>query len=161
MEDGNSEEERRGLDSDGRVWRGEVEERKARGYRMVYPECPGNNERLGRRGNFIARSLDVVWVVRERERGEEVEERRRDLSDFRNTRALGVSNQTPPFLSKTLSLFIYLSIYLSVTSVSPSPLLRPASYFRPPFSGFCAFLPLFALSFLLFLLSSLSLSFSR
>lgn len=67
------------------------------------PERPGNNERLGRRGNFIAlgRSMCAARLrgrsqARRRARGEGL--RGRDLSNFRNTRALGVSNQTPPFL---------------------------------------------------------------
>lgn len=53
MEDGNSGIRRGGEARLRFGWKGverrgrrEVEERKARGYRMVYPECPGNNERL-------------------------------------------------------------------------------------------------------------------
>ena len=90
---------------------------------------------------------------REGERGRR-RGRRRDLSDFRNTRALGVSNQTPPFLSKTLSLFIYLSICLlrlSLPLLSPTPLLifglpllfpvsAPSPPLRPCVSPFPSFL---------------------
>ena len=90
---------------------------------------------------------------REGERGRR-RGRRRNLSDFRNTRALGVSNQTPPFLSKTLSLFIYLSICLlrlSLPLLSPTPLLifglpllfpvsAPSPPLRPCVSPFPSFL---------------------
>lgn len=78
----------------------------------------------------------------ERERGRGREE------EGKKTRFIGFSKypctrRVEPDASISLEnpLPLYLSIYLSVTSVSPSPLPHPASYFRPsaPFSGFCAF----------------------
>lgn len=99
------------------------------------PERPGNNERLGRRGNFIAlgRSMCAARLrgrSQARRRARRVGLRGRDLSNFRNTRALGVSNQTPPFLY---------GLYLS-RSFFP---LAPYFPFRPTPSPFVSTLPPF------------------
>ena len=84
----------------------------------------------------------MLYGWRERERGREREE------EGKKTKFIGFSKypctrRVEPDASISLEnpLPLYLSIYLSVTSVSPSPLPHPASYFRPsaPFSGFCAF----------------------
>ena len=170
MEDGNSGIRRGGEARLRFGWKGverrgrrEVEERKARGYRMVYPECPGNNERLGRRGNFIARSLDVVWVKREREReregggGEEDEIYRIfeiPVHSACRTRRLHFSRKPSPSLS----------IYLSVCYVCLSLSSPPPRFLFSAFRSFFRFLRLplpFALAFLLFLLSSFFLSLSQ
>lgn len=136
-----------------------MEEEEVRGGKPedigVYPECPGNNERLGRRGNFIARSVDVVWLRREREERAERSVRGREDEIYRifeipvhsacRTRRLHFSPRKPlslsipPSLCSSLrSLLIFgLPFLFPVSAATPTP-WRLSLLPDPPPIGFDA-----------------------
>lgn len=88
------------------------------------PERLGNNERLGRRGNFIARSGDRCvrrgWEIEEEEEGGEKEGGRvGDLSNFRNTRALGSVEPDASISLQFLSVLLFFRLHLTSHSDHP------------------------------------------
>jgi len=108
------------------------------------PERLGNNERLGRRENFIARADRCVWRDWEIEGKKEGDEKEGGEGEIYRIFEIpvhsAVSNQTPPFLYGfylPISLFFSFAPYLSLLWSSP-PLL---SQFNT-FSHLCRCLPL-------------------
>lgn len=126
----------------GREWRQKLLGRKAWGISGPGPERLGNNERLGRRGNFIARSGDrCVWrgqdIAREKEGGGgEI------YRIFEIPVHSAVSNQTPPFLygfylsrcffrSHLTSLWVALATPVSALNSTPFPACAAVSLLFP------------------------------